>query len=87
MTVVPTETVAREKLEKIKALGVETILHSNDSGIAEQHAQKLAKEQGKIYVSPYNDPQIIAGQGTLAIELLDRFPVWMWCMSLSAEEG
>ena len=55
LTVVLPETVAREKLEKIKALGVETILHSNDSGIAEQHAQKLAKEQGKIYVSPYND--------------------------------
>ena len=74
LTVVLPETVAREKLEKIKALGVETILHSNDSGIAEQHAQKLAKEQGKIYVSPYNDPQIIAGQGTLAIELLDQLP-------------
>tara|TARA_B100000497_G_scaffold3174_1_gene3444 strand:+ start:378 stop:1346 length:969 start_codon:yes stop_codon:yes gene_type:complete len=74
LTVVLPETVAREKLDKIKALGVETILHSNDSGIAEQHAQKLAKEQGKIYVSPYNDPQIIAGQGTLAIELLDQLP-------------
>jgi len=74
LTVVLPETVAREKLEKIKALGVKTILHSNDSGLAEQHAQKLAKEQGKIYVSPYNDPQIIAGQGTLAIELLDQLP-------------
>ena len=74
LTVVLPETVAREKLEKIKALGVKTILHSNDSGVAEQHAQKLAKEQGKIYVSPYNDPQIIAGQGTLAIELLDQLP-------------
>jgi threonine dehydratase len=74
LTVVLPETVAREKLSRIQALGVETILHSNDSGLAEQHAQKLAKEQGKIYVSPYNDPQVIAGQGTIALELLEQLP-------------
>jgi len=74
LTVVLPETVAREKLSRIKALGVETILHSNDSGLAEQHAQKLAKEQGKIYCSPYNDPQVIAGQGTIALELLEQLP-------------
>ena len=74
LTVVLPETVAREKLSRIKALGVETILHSNDSGLAELHAQKLAKEQGKIYVSPYNDPQVIAGQGTIALEMLEQLP-------------
>ena len=74
LTVVLPETVALEKLSKIKALGVEAILHSNDSGLAEQHAQILAKEQGKIYVSPYNDPQVIAGQGTIALELLEQLP-------------
>lgn len=74
LTVVLPETVAREKLSRIKALGVETILHSNDSGLAERHAQKLAKEQGKIYVSPYNDRQVIAGQGTIALELLEQLP-------------
>jgi threonine dehydratase len=74
LTVVLPETVAREKLSRIQALGVETILHSNDSGIAEQHAQMLAKKQGKIYVSPYNDPQVIAGQGTIALELLEQVP-------------
>ena len=74
LTVVLPETVAREKLSRIKALGVQTILHSNDSGLAEQHAQKLAKEQGIIYCSPYNDPQVIAGQGTIALELLQQLP-------------
>jgi threonine dehydratase len=74
LTVVLPETVALEKLSRIKALGVETILHSNDSGLAEQHAQLLAKEQGKIYVSPYNDPQVIGGQGTIALELLEQLP-------------
>ena len=74
LTVVLPETVAQEKLLLIRALGVETILHSNDSGLAEQHAQILAKEQGKVYVSPYNDPQVIAGQGTIALELLEQLP-------------
>jgi len=74
LTVVLPETVAREKLTRIKALGTDTILHSSDSGIAEQHAQALAKEQKKIYVSPYNDPQVIAGQGTIALELLEQMP-------------
>ena len=74
LTVVLPETVAREKLSRIEALGVQTILHSNDSGLAEQHAQKLAKEQGIIYCSPYNDPQVIAGQGTIALELLQQLP-------------
>ena len=74
LTVVLPETVAKEKLEKIQALGVETILHSNDAGLAEQYAQALATETGKVYVSPYNDAQVIAGQGTIALELLDQLP-------------
>ena len=68
-------TVAREKLRKIEALGVETILHSNDAGLAELHAQALAREQGLAYVSPYNDETVIAGQGTIALELLQQLPV------------
>ncbi|MGZ2255962.1 pyridoxal-phosphate dependent enzyme [Roseobacter sp. A03A-229] len=74
LTVVLPETVAREKLNKIEALGVETILHSDDSGLAEQHARALAKTEGKIYVSPYNDETVIAGQGTIGLELLRQVP-------------
>jgi len=74
LSVVLPENVVREKLDKISALGVEVILHSNDAGQAEVHAQHLAREQGIVYVSPYNDPDIIAGQGTLALELLEQAP-------------
>ena len=73
--VVLPKTVAREKLRNIEALGVETILHSNDAGLAEQHAQDVAHENGLVYVSPYNDEQVIAGQGTIALELLQQLPV------------
>jgi len=74
LTVVLPETVAREKLSRIESLGVEIVLHSNDAGKAELHAQYLAKERGNVYVSPYNDDQVIAGQGTAALELLEQQP-------------
>ncbi len=74
LSVVLPETVAREKRAKIEALGVETILHSNDSGLAEQHARALADRDGLVYVSPYNDETVIAGQGTLGLELLQQVP-------------
>ena len=74
VTVVLPTTVSRDKLDRIKALGVQTVLHSDDSGLAEVHAQDLARKDGKIYVSPYNDETVIAGQGTLALELLEQVP-------------
>ena len=70
LTVVLPESVARVKLSKIQSFGVKTILHPGDSGRAERHARTLAEETGFAYVSPYNDPEIIAGQGTIGIEML-----------------
>ncbi|MGA0429933.1 MAG: pyridoxal-phosphate dependent enzyme [Paracoccaceae bacterium] len=70
LTVVLPESVARVKLSKIQSFGVKTILHPGDSGRAERHARTLAEEAGFTYVSPYNDPEIIAGQGTIGIEML-----------------
>lgn len=74
LTVVLPETVAREKLNRIESLGVEVVLFSNDAGKAEIHAQHLANERGNIYVSPYDDEQVIAGQGTAALELIEQQP-------------
>jgi threonine dehydratase len=70
LTVVLPESVARVKLSKIQSFGVKTILHPGDSGRAERRARTLAEEAGFTYVSPYNDPEIIAGQGTIGIEML-----------------
>lgn len=74
LTVVLPETVVVAKLSKIQPYGVRTILHGADAGLAEQHAQKLAKDEGYTYVSPYNDPDIIAGQGTIGLEILEQCP-------------
>ncbi|MEB8387022.1 pyridoxal-phosphate dependent enzyme [Rhodobacteraceae bacterium KMM 6894] len=72
LTVVLPETVARAKLAKIEAFGVTVILHGPESGAAEAHAAQLAASGEYTYVSPYNDAQVIAGQGTCALEMLDQ---------------
>jgi threonine dehydratase len=72
LVVVLPESVVPSKLEKIRSYGVEVILHGAETGLAELHAQKLAAEKGWRYISPYNDAEVIAGQGTIGIELLEQ---------------
>ena len=71
--VVPT-TARPAKLETIRGYGAEIIEHGEDCVEAEAFARSLAEEQGMSYVSPYNDPLVAAGQGTLAIELAEEVP-------------
>ncbi|MEW5939024.1 MAG: pyridoxal-phosphate dependent enzyme, partial [Chloroflexota bacterium] len=59
------------KVEAIRALGAEIIGVPGGYPEAEYAALAFAKENHKIWVSPYNDEQVIAGQGTIGLELLD----------------
>ncbi len=72
LTVVLPESVVPEKLAKIRSYGVEVVLHGAETGLAEQHAQHLARTTGARYISPYNDAEVIAGQGTIGLELLEQ---------------
>jgi threonine dehydratase len=72
LTVVLPETVAPAKLAKVKSFGTEVILHGAESGLAETHAQSLAASGEYVYVSPYNDAEVIAGQGSIGLELLEQ---------------
>ncbi|KAJ0327275.1 hypothetical protein COL5a_006066 [Colletotrichum fioriniae] len=72
LTVVLPETVFPTKLAKIESLGATVILHGAETGLAEQHAQKLAASGEYTYISPYNDPLVVAGQGTIALEILEQ---------------
>ena len=74
LTVVLPETVVPEKLARIRAHGVEVVLHGAETGLAEQYARHLAEGNGARYVSPYNDADVIAGQGTIGLELLEQMP-------------
>ncbi len=62
------------KLNAIQALGAEVNLIEGGYTETEQYAIHYAKERQQIYISPYNDAQVIAGQGTLAIETLRELP-------------
>ncbi|MAT88378.1 MAG: threonine dehydratase [Aestuariivita sp.] len=75
LTVVLPENVAKVKLEKIQSYGTDTILNPGDSGLSEKHAQELAANGDFEYVSPYNDPLVMSGQGTIGLELLEQMPV------------
>lgn len=74
LTVVLPKTVTPAKLRRIEAYGVEILLAGDESGEAEEHARVTARRRGLVYVSPYNDTDIIAGQGTIALELLAQHP-------------
>ena len=74
LTVVLPENVAKAKLAAIESYGTKTILHPGDSGLAEQHARALAANGDYVYVSPYNDEMVMAGQGTIGLELLEQLP-------------
>jgi threonine dehydratase len=62
------------KVESIRTYDVEIEFHGDDPYTTETHARKTAEDNGWIYISPYNDPQIVAGQGTIGIEILNTIP-------------
>lgn len=72
VTVVLPETVSEAKLAKIRSYGVQVILHGAEPGLSEQHAQSLAASGEYTYVSPYNDIDIVSGQGTIGLEILEQ---------------
>lgn len=63
------DQAASSKVEGIKRLGAEVRTYGTDSVEAEAHARRYAEDHGLTFVSPYNDPQIIGGQGTIGLEL------------------
>jgi threonine dehydratase len=67
------ESAPRKKVDKIKKYNVDLLLYG-DYDEAEQKALELARQEGKIYISAYNDVDIIAGQGTIGLEILEEFP-------------
>lgn len=70
---VPT-TTPKLKQESIRRYGAEVQVHGDDCVLTEKRARKVAVERGQTYISPYNDVSVIAGQGTVAHELLADWP-------------
>ena len=68
------ENCSPAKVANIRSYGAEVRTHATDSGITEVYARKYATDNGLVYISPYNDPVIIAGQGTIGLELARQIP-------------
>ncbi|TDW15834.1 pyridoxal-phosphate dependent enzyme [Kribbella kalugense] len=66
------ENASPSKVAALRRLGLELRAEGNDSGVLEPKARAYAAEHGLAYVSPYNDLDIVAGQGTLAVEILEQ---------------
>ena len=63
-------TTPEIKVQSVASLGARITLHGNTYNDAAEHAKLLAEEQGRTFVHPYDDPEVIAGQGTVAVEIL-----------------
>jgi len=68
-TVYVPEGASESKLAAIRAWGAKVVVHGPDGLDAEVEARRVADERGLVYVSPYNDPAVVAGQGTVGAEL------------------
>jgi threonine dehydratase len=62
------------KIERTRGFGAEVVLHGDTLDAARAHAFELAEREGLAFVHPYDDDDIIAGQGTVALEMLDAVP-------------
>jgi threonine dehydratase len=62
------------KVERTRGFGAEVVLHGDTLDEARAHARALAAQQGLVFVHPYDDEAIVAGQGTVALEMLADVP-------------
>src|ERR1700727_1004825 len=58
------------KVQAVADFGGEIVLRGDDFDHAYEHATELARERGLVFVHPFDDPDVIAGQGTIAMEIL-----------------
>lgn len=71
-TVVMPKFAPLMKITNCQNLGANVILHGNDFGEARARAHDMAQEQGLAYINGYDDPAIIAGQGSLGVEIIEQ---------------
>jgi len=62
------------KVDAVRARGAETVLHGDDFQTALVHALALAEQRGFAFIHPFDSPETIAGQGTIAVELCRQHP-------------
>ena len=73
-TVVMPRTTPAIKVRAVLDLGAEVVLHGDGFDEAHSHARELESERSLVFIHPYDDPDVIAGQGTIGVEILRQHP-------------
>ena len=69
-TIIMPKTTPQIKVDAVRRRGAKVVLHGDTYDEASIHAQKLVNEKDLVYIHPYDDPDIIAGQGTIGMEII-----------------
>jgi threonine dehydratase len=72
--VVMAENATPSKIEATRGYGADVVLHGRIWDEANEKAKELVRERGLTYIHPFDDEQLIAGQGTLGLEILEDWP-------------
>ncbi|WP_345550715.1 threonine ammonia-lyase, biosynthetic [Microbulbifer aestuariivivens] len=73
-TIVMPTTTPQIKVNAVRMRGAEVVLHGDTFDEAAARAKQMVEERGLVFVHPYDDPDVIAGQGTVGMELLRQHP-------------
>ena len=73
-TIVMPRTTPSIKVRSVRSFGARTVLYGDTYDEAYEHSLGLAEEKGMVFIHPYDDPEIIAGQGTIGLEILRQHP-------------
>jgi len=72
--IVMPKTTPPIKVQAVRAIGAKTVLHGDSYDEAYAHSQQLVAELGMTFIHPFDDADVIAGQGTIGMELLRQYP-------------
>lgn len=72
--VVMAENATRSKIAATEGYGARVVLHGSIWDEANEKALELVESEGLTYIHPFDDPELIAGQGTLGLEIMDQLP-------------
>ncbi|MCG6871716.1 MAG: pyridoxal-phosphate dependent enzyme, partial [Gammaproteobacteria bacterium] len=72
--IVMPDTTPQIKVDAVRLRGAKAVLHGENYDAAYAHAQVLAKKEKRTFIHPYDDPDVIAGQGTIGFEILKQHP-------------
>jgi threonine dehydratase len=73
-TIVMPQTTPNIKVDAVRARGANVVLRGESYSDAYEHAQELRRAGGQTFIHPYDDPDVIAGQGTIGMEILRQHP-------------